>query len=428
MGDNGKSSKKKRPISRKFWNYLKLIPRPLQAKVIRSKFEIDYNLPEDLILKQAETEIEMQQALNLVHDSYVELGYIDGQESGMRFSKFHALPTSVILIAKQGDEVIGTISILPDSAFGLPSETTWSLDKYRQNGSIVAEVSSLAIKKCHRTRRGKLLLPLCKIMIEYAIKILKVDGLVIATTHEVEPFYVHVLLFETVVKRTGQKHSLVKGNPSSCCYLPVGDTLPERFAKVYKNEPRNRNLGYFFFEAELSNIKLPDPKKSLQALHKNKNFAKSLLIKKHPDLTQSFTETDKLVLSNLDAGGFLSIQPAQKIMPEKRSIRCDTRFKVWVFFGDFFNPVSAQMLDVSAHGFQLKLRNPFPKPTVGGGLSVVLENNDKLILTRAVVRWIRQEARMGCELVEVSQDWINWIEGINSEIFPGSKVEIKKVG
>lgn len=428
MGDNRKSSKKKRPISRKFWNYLRLFPKPLQAKVIRSKFEIDYNLPEDLILKQAETESEMQQALNLVHDSYVELGYIDRQESEMRFSKFHALPTAVILVAKQGDEVIGTISILPDSAFGLPSEATWSLDKYRQNGNILAEVSSLAIKKCHRTRRGKLLLPLCKIMIEYAMKILKVDGLVIATTHEVEPFYVHVLLFETVVKKTGQRHGLVKGNPSSCCYLPVGDTLPERFAKVYKNEPLNKNLGRFFFEAELSNIRLPEPKKSLQAFHKNKNFAKSLLIKKYPDMTQSFTEKDKLILSNLDAGGFLSIQPDQMIMREKKSIRCDTRFKVWVFFEGSFTPIDAQMLDVSEHGFQLKLRNPHPIPSVGAGLSVVLENRDKLILARAVVRWVRQESRSGCEIVEFSNDWINWVQGINSEIFHNRKIEIKKVG
>lgn len=428
MGGNRKLKKKKRPISRKFWSYLKLLPKPLQEKLIRSKFEIDYNLPEDLILKQAETESEMQQALNLVHDSYVELGYIDRHESEMRFSKFHALPTAVILVAKQGDEVIGTISILPDSAFGLPSEATWSLGKYRQNGNILAEVSSLAIKKCHRTRRGKLLLPLCKIMIEYAIKILKVDGLVIATTHEVEPFYVHVLLFETVVKKTGQRHDLVKGNPSSCCYLPVDDTLPERFAKVYKNEPLNRNLGHFFFEAELSNIKLPEPKKSLQAIHKDKNFAKSQLIKKYPEMTQSFTEKDKLVLSNLDAGGFLSIQPEQMSMPKKKSLRCDTRFKVWVFIEGFFTPVAAQMLDVSEHGFQLRLRTPHPIPSVGAGLSVVLENIDKLILARAVVRWVSQETRMGCELDEVSNDWKNWIHDINSEIFHKQKVELKKVG
>ena len=137
----------KRPISRKFWSFLNYLPKSFQAKFIRAMFEVDYNLPKELVLKQADTEDEIQQALKLVHDSYVELNYMDPKESELRFSKFHALPTTVILVAKFDDVVVGTISIIPDSSLGLPVDTTWDLGKYRRKGKLIAEISSLAIKK-----------------------------------------------------------------------------------------------------------------------------------------------------------------------------------------------------------------------------------------------------------------------------------------
>lgn len=69
--------KYKRPVTRKFWSYLKYLPSALRKKLIRSKFQLADDLPSELELKIAETKSEIEQALKLVHDSYVELGYME---------------------------------------------------------------------------------------------------------------------------------------------------------------------------------------------------------------------------------------------------------------------------------------------------------------------------------------------------------------
>lgn len=292
--------KQKRPVSRKFWSLLKYLPGFVRAPIIRSKFDVELDLPKEITLKQAETEDEIKQALKLVYDSYVELDYIDRNAAEMRFSKYHALPSTVILVAKWQDEVIGTLSILPDSPFGLPAETTWSLEKYRSQGQIIAEISSLSIKKHFRMRRGKLLLPLCKIMYLYCTKALKLDGIVIATTLEVEPFYTDILLFEKVVKKTGQAHQLVKGNPSSCCFLKFGDDLEERYKEIYNTKPIRKNLYHFFTQAMTPNIQLPEPKNCIQSYTTQKNLSQAQILEEHSELIQEFSDFEKLILKNSD--------------------------------------------------------------------------------------------------------------------------------
>lgn len=202
-----KNKKLRRPVSRSFWTLLRYMPSFIRVPFLRSKFEVEYNLPEEMVLKQAETPDEIKQALTLVHDSYVALGYMDQSESRMRFSKFLALPTTVILIAKWNEEVVGTLSIVSDSAFGLPSDPVWSEHKFRERGELIAEISSLSIKKDFVFRRGKLLMALCKIMYLYCSKILKVDAIVASTTTEVEPFYTDILLFKTLKEnQIGRAH------------------------------------------------------------------------------------------------------------------------------------------------------------------------------------------------------------------------------
>ena len=54
--------KDKRPIERKFWSYLKFLPTFVRAHYLRSKFEVAAELPQELVLKQAETEDEINAA------------------------------------------------------------------------------------------------------------------------------------------------------------------------------------------------------------------------------------------------------------------------------------------------------------------------------------------------------------------------------
>ncbi len=40
--------------------------------------------------------------------------------SGMRVTIYHALPTTTTLCAKIGDQVVGTLSLIRESALGVP--------------------------------------------------------------------------------------------------------------------------------------------------------------------------------------------------------------------------------------------------------------------------------------------------------------------
>lgn len=421
--------KAKRPITRKFWTYLRFLPNWVQAKIIRSKFEVDYELPDDLIFRQAETEDEIRQALKLVHDSYVELDYMDRTESELRFSVFQALPTTVILIAKVGDEVIGTISIVPDSALGLPSDTTWDLSKYRKKGKLIAEVASLAIKKNFRMRRGKLLIPLIKIMYLYCEKVFKLDGVVIATTVEVEPFYLHVFLFEKVVARTGQRHNMVKGNPSTCCFLKYGEEYKEALKKVYNKQALNKNLYHYFLIAETKNIHLPAQKTVLQAYNHGKNLANSLIMSQDPSLTQNFSSDDRLVLHNLHVnreGLPPSLQVAGNFEKSRSEARYDVRFRAWCFFINDDLPTEAQLIDVSVNGFRVNLKSTDRITQIGEKLVMVLEFQGQIIHCSATVKWITLETRLGCELSDSLMEWQHVMAAIHTEIHQIALTSSKK--
>lgn len=433
MNQNAKK-RKRRPISRRFWSYLKYLPRSFRVEIIRSQFEVEYDLPEHIVLKQAETEDEIKQALKIVHDSYVELNYIDPTESQLRFSKFHALPTTVILVAKWQNEVIGTLSIIPDSALGLPSDTTWPLDRYRKNGNVIAEISSLAIKKDFRMRRGKLLLPLCKIMYQFCTQILQLDGIIIATTVEVEPFYTDILLFETVVDKTGQEHQMVKGNPSSCCYLPLNKNTVQGYRETYSHRKPNRNLYRFFVEEKTPNIQLPDMRKCVQAYTLKKNIAQASLLHQHESLSRDFSAYDMMVMKNLDITDKLPVQfneAYENMFPNRKKVRMETRVVGWVFLKGNFEPLKCQILDVSEDGFQLNLKNNSFKMTKGDSLMLVLDFEGQHIQCKARVMWSKYDARIGCLITETNEDWQLLVDQISMELHPPDNLihltQVKKI-
>lgn len=410
--------KSKRPISRKFWSLLKYMPKGMRASIIRSKFEVDGNLPNEIVLKQAETEEEIRQALKLVHDSYVELDYIDANEAELRFSKYHALPTTVILVAKWEDEVIGTLSIIPDSALGLPAETTWSLAKYREQGKVMAEISSLCIKKDFRMRRGRLLMPLCKLMYLYCTKILKLDGIVIATTLEVEPFYTDVLLFETVVAKTGQEHQMVKGNPSSCCYLDFGETLVPRYRKAYAGKDQRSDLHNFFMVSRTPNIQLPMPKHCIQSYMVKKNSSQAQIIRDHAALVKEFSNSDKLIIKNLDISHSLSehLMPVEDGGKFRKSIRPEIRVEGWCFLTGESQPVRGMIMDVSKTGFKMHLRRSDLIIRKGDHFILAMEFNGHPVQVKAEIKWIQGQNRIGCHVVESSLGWEQLINEVLSEI------------
>lgn len=406
-----KTKKKVRPVSRSFWTFLGYMPSFIRAPFLRSKFEVEYDLPEEIILKQAETESEIKQALTLVHDSYVKLGYMDENKHRMRFSKFLVLPTTVILIAKWKEEVIGTISIVSDSAFGLPSDPVWATHKFRERGELIAEISALCIKKNFNFRRGRLLMALCKTMYDYCNQILKLDTIVASTTSEVESFYTDILLFEQLQENRGEAHHMVKGNPSFYGFLPIGKKLYARHKAVYgKVKNLKKNLFHFFHVFEPKWSQLPTISSSLQSYTKNKNKAINELIQKNENLVEDFETTDIHIIQNLDASVSLdSLKKTQFI--RKPRPRFEIRTPAVAFVNGSTTPEPCKILNISDNGLQIKLEQAHSQVLLGQPVLVVFEHNKEWITCQATIKWLESQKRLGCMVTEdKSHSWKKFVE------------------
>tara|TARA_B100001248_G_C27397618_1_gene466831 strand:+ start:3419 stop:3916 length:498 start_codon:yes stop_codon:yes gene_type:complete len=136
------------------------LPKFIRDPIIRSQLNINYNGVKDLVIKTAETEEELEGALRVLHDTYVDTGLADKSESGMRITKYHLLPSTTNIIAKYKGQVIATISIFHDGPLGLPADKFVNLKKLRSQGKRLVEISSLAITKSNDFRGSRVYFPM----------------------------------------------------------------------------------------------------------------------------------------------------------------------------------------------------------------------------------------------------------------------------
>ena len=105
------------------------------------------------IIEQASTFHDLQQAYRLVHDVYVESGYIRPDTSGIRLRMFEASPDEATFVAKIEGRVVGVVSVAADSvALGLPSDTCFKevLDELRAQGARLSEMTNQAVAAEYR--------------------------------------------------------------------------------------------------------------------------------------------------------------------------------------------------------------------------------------------------------------------------------------
>ena len=91
-------------------------------------------------------------AMSLVHDGYVESGYIEPQPSGRRLIPHYLTPGAVFALGYFEDAPAGVCAGIPDGPWGLPSEHAFpdEFREVRQRGPLL-EVCSLVVA---RNRRG----------------------------------------------------------------------------------------------------------------------------------------------------------------------------------------------------------------------------------------------------------------------------------
>ena len=236
--------------------FLLPLPRRKRYRILRFFAHYDPAPSPRLVFKIAETREELEACFRLLHDVYVSQGFMEPDPSGMRVTVYHALPTTTTLCAIFDGKVVGTLSLIRESAIGFPLQRIVDLTSVRAKRGNIAEVSALAIHPAFQGLGGMVLLPLLKFLYEYCTSLFDTRHLVIAVHPRHIETYESLLFFRRLSGNVVPNYDFVNGAPA------IGATLdlkhaPELLRKYYGQRPLRRNLHHYFVAMRLPNIELP---------------------------------------------------------------------------------------------------------------------------------------------------------------------------
>ncbi len=157
-------------------------------------------------------------AFRLTHKAYVNAGLGAPSASGMRVTPYQILPESRIFVGKVVEEVVVTVSLIPDSDKGLPMESIYprEIEALRNKGLWVAEVGCLADRRMEPRRFIDTFCSLTKLMAQYA-RTRGMDGFVIAIHPRHAKYYKTFLCFEEIGGVVS--YPLVSNRPAVALFL-----------------------------------------------------------------------------------------------------------------------------------------------------------------------------------------------------------------
>jgi len=233
-----------------------ILPRPQRFAIYRTFVDCDPAPSERLQLKIAETQEELEACFRLLHDAYVDSGFMQPHPSGMRVTIYHALPTTTTLCAKWDGEVVGTMSLIrDDSVFGFPLQSIFDLSGVRAKEGNIAEVSALAVHPRFRKTSGAILFPLMKFMYEYSTTFFDTRHLVIAVNPNRIEMYESLLFFQRLTANVVEKYDFANGAPAVGAWLDLHHA-PAIFEHTYGTKSPRKNLHAYFTQVDLPNMAL----------------------------------------------------------------------------------------------------------------------------------------------------------------------------
>jgi len=107
----------------------------------------------DTTVDRAVSVPELLDAYALVHDAYVEKGYMLSTASGVRVRAFEALPEMATFVARAAGRVVAVMSVILDTPeLGLPSDHVFpvEINRLRREPGGVCEITNLAVVQEYR--------------------------------------------------------------------------------------------------------------------------------------------------------------------------------------------------------------------------------------------------------------------------------------
>lgn len=398
------------------------LPKKVRDPIYRRLIHLDFSPPGQLVLKLAQTQNELEQAFRLLHDEYVRAGLMKPHPSGMRITPYHALPSTSTLIALWDNEVVGTLSIIRESAFGFPMDRIFDTQNLKNNGARLAEISALAIKKNHRQNRGHILFPLLKFVYEYCMKYFGVDYMVVACHPKHIEFYESIIGFE----RFGDKidnYDFVNNAPVVGGFLELKSAYQKQ-VNNYGLKKSSKNFFHYVFENNLKNIQYPDrqyfkiddPILTPELLE--------FFFSQKCDVLNSLSDRDKAILRSLyKKPDYLEVLPTPQTDHSKGLIRSQLRYDVKcrgrICFGAKEIPIRVR--DVSLNGIQA-----FVEGSLSSGKKVTIDviiSDFSVASLQGWAVWRKEDNVCGFYVESSSPNWHRFIHYLAKDLTPENRFQ-----
>lgn len=221
------------------------LPPNLRQQLIRHAVRFD-RIEDTAITCQRATSFEdLTRSFQILHHAYVESGFMKPHPSGMRITKYHLLPSTLVLTVKHWDLVIGTVTLIRDSAWGLPVEELCSLDDWRDRKVPLYEISALAIDRTFRYESGIYLFPLLRALYQTLAQLSDNPAVFVSVNPKHWDFYQALFAFRKATDQSFSNYSFVEGAPAEVGFLRLDETYRELQQK-YSWYPKQWNLFEYF--------------------------------------------------------------------------------------------------------------------------------------------------------------------------------------
>lgn len=208
-----------------------------------------------LRIRLAHDEAEVAAADRLLFDNYVAEGYWQDDASCLDNNPHLRSPQRVVCVAMDGDQLIGTASLIRDSRSGLPADGFQPeiLQQLRSNRENLAEVSALAVRRGGESRN--LVLFLFKFLFQYSFYYAAFDRVILVCTPKHARFYESMILFTRLSSTNHYGYVNVNAQLLTLSMLESH----RLFQDYYETDPSNRdNLYRFFLVDEHPSLQFPE--------------------------------------------------------------------------------------------------------------------------------------------------------------------------
>ena len=225
-----------------------LMPQPVINRTEQGHHEPHYSA--------ADSEAIRQEGFRLIYESYLRVGLCHENPWKMRVTPYHLLDTTTMYVSSVNRQVVSTLSLIEDSANGLPMESVYpnAIRERRVQGIRIAEISCLADRREKVLRFLDGFVQLTRLVAQYA-RHQGVDQLLIVCHPKHAEFYRRFMAFEKIGGLTECPH--VCNRPAVALCLD--------FKKIDRVRPRSWDL---FFADSISATELQRPEMLLEERHR----------------------------------------------------------------------------------------------------------------------------------------------------------------